>query len=56
MQMNQQIDVENYQKKKNEANQILESAYEYNQKLLKDIENEYTYFFENKYINEEKTT
>ena len=56
MQMNQQIDVQNYQEKKNEVNQILVSAYEYNQKLLKDIENEYTYFFENKYINEEKTT
>ena len=48
MQMNQQIDVQNYQEKKNEVNQILVSAYEYNQKLLKDIENEYTYFFENK--------
>ena len=56
IQINQKIDVQNYQEKKNEVNQILESAYEYNQNLLKDIENEFTYFFENKYINEEKTT
>ena len=56
IQMNQQIDTQNYQEKKNEVNQILQSSYEYNKKLLKDIEIEYTYFFENKYINEEKTT
>ena len=40
---------------KEEINSKLESASEYNKKVLKEIEEQYTLFFQNQYKNEKKT-
>ena len=48
------IDI-NIQEKKDEINSILESANEYNMKLLNEIKEQYSLFFKNKYRHEKKT-
>ena len=45
----------NLQEKKDEINSVLQSANEYNQKLLNDIKDKYTIFFQDKYRNEKQS-
>ena len=52
---NLKINVPNLNEKKNEINSILESANKYNHNFLKEIEEQYTLFFQNKYKNEKKS-
>ena len=49
------LTISNLQETKNNINNVLQSANEYNKKLLKDIEEQYTLYFQDVYRNENKT-
>ena len=53
--INNQIDMPNLENKKNEINTVLEKANDYNQNLLKKIEEIYTAYFNDNYRDENKS-
>ena len=52
---NHKLNISNLQEKKAKINSVLQSADEYNHKLLRDIEEQYSLYFQNVYKHEKKT-